>query len=237
MYIETLYSYTKREQYSIFVQMYKFIHIPIFLYNFRKNCLGVQEEMREKKAEYKSAIRSRKMIRHAFVELVLEMGKEKVTVKSIVERADISRGTFYAHYSDIYAVIEEIENETMGHMIEILKDYQDIDLIQNPKPFLIKIGKFFGQDIEFYRMLINTEGAPTFITKLKEVLIKKILSYKETIQDTQKREEFTLRVHFFINGLVSLYQDWFAGRVGGTLDELAESTGDFMIQGFQSYMR
>ena len=65
----------------------------------------------------------------------------------------------------------------------------------------------------------------------------KILSYKETMQSTQKREEFTLRVHFLINGLVSLYQDWFAGRVGGTLDELAESTGNFMIQGFQSYMR
>ena len=189
------------------------------------------------KAEYKSAIRSRNMIRHAFVELVLEKGTEKITVKSIVERAEISRGTFYAHYSDIYAVIEEIENETMGKMIEILNAYSNIDLIQNPKPFLYKIADFFERDIEFYRMLINTGRASTFITKLKEVLIEKILGYKETILSVKERAEFTLCVHFIVNGFVSVYEDWIAKKLDGTLEELAESVGQFMIQGFQSYIR
>ena len=189
------------------------------------------------KAEYKSAIRSRNMIRHAFVELVLEKGTEKITVKSIVERAEISRGTFYAHYSDIYAVIEDIENETMGKMIEILNAYSNIDLIQNPKPFLYKIADFFERDIEFYRMLINTGRASTFITKLKEVLIEKILGYKETIPSVKERAEFTLCVHFIVNGFVSVYEDWIAKKLDGTLEELAESVGQFMIQGFQSYIR
>ena len=193
--------------------------------------------MSEKKAEYKSAIRSRKMIRHAFVELVLEKGTEKVTVKSIVDRAEISRGTFYAHYADIYAVIEEIENETMGQMVELIHDYKAIDLIQNPKPFLHRTAHFFEQDIEFYRMLINTGRASTFIKKLKDLLIEKILSYKETIQSNHERNEFTLRAHFFVNGFVSLYEDWFTSKIDGTLQELAESVGDFMIQGFQSYIR
>lgn len=96
-----------------------------------------------KKAEYRSAIRSKKLIRHAFVELVLEKDLEKITVKNIVERAEISRGTFYAHYSDMYAVIEEIENETMGKMLEFLSDFKDIDLVQNPMPFLLKVAHFF----------------------------------------------------------------------------------------------
>lgn len=87
------------------------------------------------KAEYKSAIRSRKMIRHAFVELVLEKDLEKITVKNIVERAEVSRGTFYAHYSDILAVIEEIENELMGKMVEFLNDFKAVEIIQNPMPF------------------------------------------------------------------------------------------------------
>lgn len=188
-----------------------------------------------KKAEYKSAIRSRKMIRHAFVELVLEKDMEKITVKNIVDRAEISRGTFYAHYADIYAVIEEIENETMGKMVEFLNDFKDIDLVQNPMPFLLKMAHFLDQDIEFYRMLIYTKGAPTFITKLKEVLIEKILSYKETIPSIQEREEFTVRVHFFVGGLVSLYQDWFAGKFECSLEELTSFKSRIMIQGFQDY--
>ena len=187
------------------------------------------------KAEYKSAIRSRKMIRHAFVELALEKEFEKITVKNIVERAEISRGTFYAHYSDIYAVIEEIENETMGKMIEFLSDFQDIDLIQNPMPFWIKIAHFFKEDIEFYRMLINTEGAHTFITKLKDVLIEKILRYKGRLITIQKHEEFTLCVHLFVGGVASLYEDWFTGKIECSLEELTSSISRIMIQGFQSF--
>lgn len=186
-----------------------------------------------KKAEYKSAIRSRKMIRHAFVQLVLEKDLEKITVKNIAEKAEISRGTFYAHYADIYAVIEEIENETMGKMVEFLNEFKDIDLIQNPMPFLLKVAHFFDQDIEFYRMLIYTKGAPTFITKLKDVFMEKILSYKEIIPSIQEREEFTVRVHFFVGGLTSLYQDWFAGKFDCSLKELTVSTSKILIQGFQ----
>ncbi|WP_427110726.1 TetR/AcrR family transcriptional regulator [Lysinibacillus xylanilyticus] len=85
-----------------------------------------------------------------------------MTVKNIVERAEISRGTFYAHYSDIFAVIEEIENEIMGSMVEFLNDFNGVDLIQNPLPFLLKIAHFCEQDIDFYRMLISTQEAPTF---------------------------------------------------------------------------
>ncbi len=183
------------------------------------------------KAEYKSAIRSRKMIRHAFVELILEKELEKITVKSIVEKAEISRGTFYAHYSDIYAVIEEIENETMSKMIEFLNDFEDVDLLQNPMPFLLKMEHFFKQDIEFYRMLIYTKGAPTFITKLKAVLMEKILSYKENIHSIQEREEYILNVNFIVSGLVSLYQDWFAGKVECSLEELTTSVNRIMIKG------
>lgn len=186
------------------------------------------------KAEYKSAIRSRKLIRHAFVELVLEKDLEKVTVKSIVEKAEISRGTFYAHYSDIFAVIEEVENETMGGTVELLNDFNAIDLMQNPMPFLLKMVRFFEQDIEYYRKVIYTKGAPTFITKLKDILIEKLLSHKENISE-QEREEFVLRVHFLVGGLASLYQNWFAGKVEGSLEELTASVSRMMIQGFQSY--
>lgn len=53
------------------------------------------------KAEYKSAIRSRRMIQRALVELLQEKELDKITVTDIVTRADINRGTFYAHYADL----------------------------------------------------------------------------------------------------------------------------------------
>ncbi|PKU51512.1 TetR family transcriptional regulator [Lysinibacillus fusiformis] len=187
------------------------------------------------KAEYKSAIRSRKMIRHAFVELVLEKDLEKITVKNIVERAEVSRGTFYAHYSDILAVIEEIENELMGKMVEFLNDFKAVEIIQNPMPLFLKMVDFLQQDIEFYRKLIFVQGASCFVVKLKDILIEKIISFQETIHPSQERQEFVLRVHFLVGGLMSMYQDWLAGKFDCSLEELTKSISRMMIQGLQSY--
>lgn len=38
-----------------------------------------------------------------------ELGK--ISVRELCNRADISRGTFYSHYDDIYGVAEDYENE------------------------------------------------------------------------------------------------------------------------------
>lgn len=63
--------------------------------------------MTERK-EYRSSRRSRRMIRVAFESLIREREFSKITVTDIVERADLNRSTFYAHYPDIYGIVEEI---------------------------------------------------------------------------------------------------------------------------------
>jgi AcrR family transcriptional regulator len=44
--------------------------------------------------------RSRRAMRTALVELVLEKGFAAVTIEEIADRADLARATFYAHYRD-----------------------------------------------------------------------------------------------------------------------------------------
>lgn len=47
---------------------------------------------------YASAIKSRNMIREALLELMTEKSFEKISVNEIMQRADLVRRTFYAHY-------------------------------------------------------------------------------------------------------------------------------------------
>lgn len=44
--------------------------------------------------------RTRAALRRALVELVVERGYDRVTVRDVLDRADIGRSTFYAHYRD-----------------------------------------------------------------------------------------------------------------------------------------
>ena len=57
--------------------------------------------MREKtggRAEYRSAIRSRRMIREAYTVLLKEKDLSKITVTDIVNRADIPRSSVFAFF-------------------------------------------------------------------------------------------------------------------------------------------
>ena len=44
--------------------------------------------------------RTRELLRQALVSLILERGYEHLSVQDILDRADIGRSTFYAHYRD-----------------------------------------------------------------------------------------------------------------------------------------
>ncbi len=53
-------------------------------------------------------LRTRLLIRNAFIELLHELELEKITVNRIAERATINRVTFYLHYQDIPDMVELI---------------------------------------------------------------------------------------------------------------------------------
>ena len=100
--------------------------------------------MPEKK-EYRSSIRSRRLIREAMVALLKEKDISKITVKSIVERADLNRATFYAHYPDVRGVMEEFENETIARLREVLAEVQFEKVFHNPTPLFFENQPLFGR--------------------------------------------------------------------------------------------
>ena len=75
------------------------------------------------KAEYRSAIRSRKLIIAALADLLQEKPLDKITVTEVVNRAGINRGTFSAHYTDIPDVINSLIQQTFSRIRQILDSH------------------------------------------------------------------------------------------------------------------
>lgn len=174
-----------------------------------------------KKAEYRSAIRSRKLIIQAFIELMQEKELEKITVTDIVKRADINRGTFYAHYQDTSAVIEQIGDDIIAKLIEFLDEFQYENFFRNPLPLLVKISSYLEEDLEFYRILINSSGAEKFLTKLKKIFVIYMELNSNVPESIKKSSEFYIRTNFFAGGIISLYQLWFRGEMEQSLEAIS----------------
>ena len=79
-------------------------------------------------------VKTKKNIREAFLSLRAENMLEKIKVTKLCELAMINKTTFYNHYQDIYALSEEIENETIS---SIMDNFQHLnDLFSNPDAFM-----------------------------------------------------------------------------------------------------
>lgn len=60
------------------------------------------------------------MIRKAFLTLLSQKPIQSISIKELCALAEINRGTFYAHYQDIHALLEQIEAEMVAALQEAL---------------------------------------------------------------------------------------------------------------------
>lgn len=184
----------------------------------------------EKKAEYRSAIRSKKMIRQAFLELIKEKEMSKITVTELVERADLNRATFYAHYPDIYGVLEEYENQDIEKLITILRDFEFQNFFKNPIPLLLRINRYLEEDLEFYRIMITSKASESFLEKLKFIFVQYMSSDPDIPQSVRNSVSFEMRLHFFAGGIINMYKQWFSGNLNGSLHDISIETGKIITE-------
>src|SRR5215468_9576608 len=67
---------------------------------FGSHYSGFEESPVTKKTEDRRVQRTRQSLRDALIELMIEKGYEEVTVQDIIDRANVGRSTFYAHFLD-----------------------------------------------------------------------------------------------------------------------------------------
>ena len=74
--------------------------------------------------------KTKRNIKSTLTDLLQEMPFEKITVAEICRRGEISRITFYTHYEDKYALVEEIVSD---HVQEAYDKYHELQNINNPQ--------------------------------------------------------------------------------------------------------
>ncbi|WP_414044240.1 TetR/AcrR family transcriptional regulator [Macrococcus sp. EM39E] len=118
--------------------------------------------------------KTKKSIRNAVLELMLERPFENITVNDIAAQADINRGTFYLHYIDKYELLEVIENEmieriiTLQQTMDINKIIQENNLFQ--EMFIKKIMYILKEDKLFFKVMLHPSLNTTFEYKFRKII-------------------------------------------------------------------
>lgn len=119
-------------------------------------------------------IKSKTMIKKAFLRLMQEKGYNNITITSIAEKAMINRKTFYFHYETKQALYEEIIQETFS-VFDLDIFFKNVisrsDLNQaSKKLFISKILETIKQQKQTFKILFAETENNLFIHQLKTAL-------------------------------------------------------------------
>lgn len=125
-------------------------------------------------------LRTRQLIRNAFIDLLEETDLEKITVNRIAERATINRVTFYLHYRDIPEMLEKLADDMINEILAIVDDVRNQSLsIDRDWSILVKILEHVAENSKFYKVLLASQRIPIFTDRLSNLIIDIIISRSE----------------------------------------------------------
>lgn len=172
--------------------------------------------------QYRNSERTKKWIRRAFAELIAEKKSiNKITIKELAERADITKTTFYYHYDDIYGVVEELENE----LIEELNATIEEILSKNPSDYaeyMKRILTFIKENEESYRLVINASDLAIFTSKLKNIFSKRMYAVETPFFFSENPEKRAVQVYFLVSACVDTVIRYLSGNLASSLDLVGE---------------
>ena len=94
--------------------------------------------------------RTKAQLRHGLAQLMAEKSVNEVTVKELVDMVDINRSTFYLHYTDIYHMLESVENELFEEILHTIRAHPVSPFNENSFPFIEDIFSIlFAQDYDW----------------------------------------------------------------------------------------
>ena len=170
------------------------------------------------------------VIKNSFVRLLGQRPIAKITVKEICEGADINRATFYAHYSDQYDLLRQIETEVIDDINRYLEDYDFKDNARILVEMVEKILYYVGENAELFNLLLNSNGDMTFQQEIINIIGRQHFD-SLTGGNPPSREDAEYLFHFLASGAVGVIQMWLGRGMKKPARDLAELMLDVAVTG------
>jgi Transcriptional regulator len=158
----------------------------------------------KRKAEYRNSIRSRTLIRNALLSLMQEKEFSKITVTDIVNRADINRGTFYAHFASPEDVLAKIQHDFFSGIETLFHGVEPESLLHDPEPVLREVSRYILQDKSFYQILLSVSD-PTQLTECYSQGLSHFLTSGDILKKVKSPSEYRMAIYFVVCGVLALY--------------------------------
>ena len=182
---------------------------------------------------YRRIRKTKQQLRQSLTTLLKQKRVQDITVRELAELADINRGTFYLHYRDVFDLLNQIEEELLGELESVLEKYQPGSILPNTVQIFKDVYELVQKNSEIVGILMGDHGEWNFVNRLNQLLRAKCQRDWSEHFRAESPELFDTYYAFIISGCMGLVQYWLENGMKETPGELAELTGQMVMNGMK----
>jgi AcrR family transcriptional regulator len=164
--------------------------------------------------------KTRGLIKQALIDLLAEKDIKDISVSELSELADINRGTFYLHYTDIYDLFAEIEGEVLGEFSLYISQYKENSQVTGI-PILLELFKYIKENAKFFKAILQTRETG-FLSRIIEMSRPKGKNEFRQLYKKWEEECFDYYYDFMAFGAVGMLRGWFERGMPETPEHMAQ---------------
>ena len=116
--------------------------------------------------------RTHKLLWEALMAELSQRSFEQITVKEICERAMVHRTTFYKHYEDKYALLEQGIRQMYDALVAEVTVPPSAFSVDHPPPYFTHLFLHVAEHQHFYKLMLCGEGIGRFQKLVKDYLVE-----------------------------------------------------------------
>lgn len=151
--------------------------------------------------------RTKSQLRAGLLELMKTKPLKNITIKELVDFADINRSTFYLHYRSTYDVLEDLEEELLDQLCQVFDQYPEDDSNEGSFPFISAMLQIVFDNLETCNILLNPAYDTGFMEKVQALLAQKIEGRLRHILGSDYQVSGYLS-SFYISGCMGILKTW-----------------------------
>ncbi len=181
----------------------------------------------------KRVIKTKSAIRQAFIELVQTRDMAAISVSELVEKAGITRSTFYMYYESVADVRDAIEDEIVANLDKIVNENDWLKSMVDPYPLLDAIAKEIIAYDDTNRYLLSGSNSGHLLDKLNQ---RVVVAFIRFVQDNHVDIDAARAKYiaaFISAGTSECFKLWFNHRSTLSLQELCLRISETVTKGLE----
>lgn len=168
-------------------------------------------------------LKSQTAIQKAIIELMSEKNFDNITIQDISDRANVSRGTLYLHYTDKFDLLDKLIETHINKLQEMCESASaaEMDFIDSSLMWF----EYFESNYLFFSTMLASKGAPYFRTRFLEFLIDELRNdVNVTVGKNYGLSEDVI-LQFVGSAYVGIVEWWFTNGMPYPPHVMAEQVG------------